>query len=154
MTLPHLERDFPNLAADGYEKTSDPTWAYNCIGYAVGDEMHWWQPAEARTILGFRTYWPQGVPRQETIRAYELALATKGFRRCPDGTPEDGYEKVALYVAPGDRPKHAARRRLDDGRWASKCGPHEDIAHNTLKAVEGTLYGKPRLYFRRELRRA
>jgi hypothetical protein len=48
-------------------------------------------------------------------------------------------------------------RQLPDGTWTSKCGPNEDITHNTLDALEsygpaygsGDTYGCDVLYMRR-----
>lgn len=63
------------------------------------------------------------------------AFASLGYETCGDGEVEDGYQKIAIYAL-RDRPTHAAVQ-LTDGRWTSKLGDWEDIAHVTEHDVEG-----------------
>ena len=118
--LRHL---LPRLTADNYRETSPATWKYNCIAWAVGTMDVWWWPLPGR-------YWPEGVPREETVAAFFAALATVGF--LPGATPdlEPDVEKVALYAI-GVTPTHAARQ-LSNGWWTSKLGPAIDIEHRSL----------------------
>ncbi|MCI0681854.1 MAG: hypothetical protein L0Y71_07095 [Gemmataceae bacterium] len=74
---------FPDLARTGYQVTSPPDPAYNCVAWAVGAaEELWWPDSN-----GF-DYWPPGVPRQETLAAFNQALGTVGFSPCPDDSLE------------------------------------------------------------------
>lgn len=82
------------------------------------------------------------------MEAYQLAYETLGYQVCTDGTLEEGYEKVAIYASPENRPKHAARQ-LSNGVWTSKLGKNIDIEHNQLESVVGQLYGAPVLFLRR-----
>ena len=133
---------FPELATHGYSRTSKPTRNYNCIAWAAGEDHQWWEPDPLNLA-----YWPPTVPRQYTMKAYILAYASLGYERCKDGTPEAGYEKVALYSIHG-QPKHAARQFGD--KWTSKLGPLDDITH-TLEGLIGTEYGAPGVFMRRAL---
>lgn len=137
-----LEQYFPNLQQLSYRVTSPPNPQYNCIAWALGDRDNWWWPDPAG--LG---YWLKDVPREESLRSFELAFATRGFLLCEDANTEPGIAKIALY-ANGEQPTHAARQ-LENGMWSSKLGPLEDIEH-TLDGLEGDLYGTVRLIFRRE----
>lgn len=92
-------------------------------------------------------YWPPGVPREETLAAFEAAYDTLGYSRCESAQFEPGFTKVAVY-AKGTVPAHAARQ-LPDGRWTSKLGEREDIEHLTPELLEGEVYGYVSLILRR-----
>jgi hypothetical protein len=49
-----------------------------------------------------------------------------------------------------DEETHAARS-LPNGRWTSKLGNGEDIEHITLAVLEGDLYGKVRVFLKRQV---
>lgn len=95
-------------------------------------------------------YWPPKAPRKETLGAFELAYRTLGYRRCENGEPESGFEKIAVFTD-GPAPTHAARQ-LPGGKWTSKCGYSFDIKHE-LDAVGGGLYGQVALFMKRPLRK-
>ena len=76
-------------------------------------------------------YWPPEVPREETVPAFEGALAQLGFKPCSTRTPEKGVEKVALFALQ-DKPTHVAKL-LAKGKWSSKLGQFEDIEHNRIR---------------------
>jgi hypothetical protein len=134
---------FPDLARTGYRVTSPPDPAYNCIAHAAGVMNNWWWPDPA----GF-DYWPPGVPRDRTVAVFVQAFATLGYVLCPDGSPEAGWEKVAIY-ATDQGPTHAARL-LTSGFWSSKLGPDDDIEH-ALEGLCGLLYGAVVQFLRRPL---
>jgi hypothetical protein len=73
------------------------------------------------------------------MEAFCAALATLGYAVCEGEEPEPRFEKIALFASAEGRPTHAARQ-LPDGRWTSKLGRMEDIAHS-LHDLEGTIYG-------------
>ena len=109
--------------------------------------MRWWWPDLANAY-----YWPPGVPREETIRAFVEAYAIQGYTECLDGTLVNGVEKLAIYgirIGPDIYPTHAARQ-LEDGRWTSKLGSCEDIEHDNLEALSGPRYGAPVCFLRRQ----
>lgn len=134
-----IKKAFPGLA-DGDFKLSSPRCSlHNCIAFAAGKKSQKWWP-----IGG---YWPPGIPRAETVDAFEKAFATLGYERCADSKPEKGYDKVALYTDPFGKPKHMARQLQD--RWHSKLGDGWDIIHK-LEAVEGKLYGTATVFLRRK----
>lgn len=133
---------FPKLHPDNHEITSPSTPRYNCIAWAAGgDERNWWPDVDGVA------YWPDDVPRVETMEAFVDVFRTLGYLPCEDGEFEPGQERIALYVHQGV-PTHAARQ-LPDGRWSSKLGRSVDIAH-TPDALDGPLYGTIILYLRRQ----
>jgi hypothetical protein len=139
------ESDFPNLGDKNHEVTSPATVEYNCIAWAAGDQQAWWWPDDPQIGYG---YWPPNVPRTQTVLAFLLAYSTIGYVQCADGVLEVGFEKIAIYVGPDDIPTHAARQ-LTDGRWTSKIGGCEDIAHINLECLQGELYGRVSVYLKR-----
>jgi hypothetical protein len=139
-----LDALFPSLAQEGFVETSPASPAYNCIAWAASQtDVAWWPDPQG---VG---YWPEGVPRTETLEAFYLAFESIGYSRCGDGALETGMEKVALYALAG-QPKHAARQ-LPDGRWTSKLGKFIDISH-TLGGVEGAIYGQVVGYLKRSVK--
>jgi hypothetical protein len=136
-----LPQEHPNLTAHSCVLTSPKSNAYNCIAWAAGEITRWWWPASLRGI----SYWPKGVPREETLAAFIAAFATKGFAPCADGSLQEGIEKVALFAKQIGGlviPTHAARQ-LESGQWTSKMGSLEDIHHSTFNDVNGPIYGQP-----------
>jgi len=139
-----LEGYFPNLLEAPYQLTSPASAHHNCIAWPARDQERWWWPDP----MG-QGYWPTGVPREQTLSAFEQAYGTLGFARCEDAELEPGFVKIALY-ARGLVPTHAARQ-LPQGRWTSKLGPLEDIEHDTLHALEGDWYGEVVLVLKRRV---
>ena len=131
----------PNLTAENYRITSPPSWDYNCIGWAVGDTDVWWWPIPGR-------FWPDGVPREETLDAFVAALATRGFAPCANSDLETTLEKIALYAV-GTIPTHAARQ-LATGWWTSKLGPSIDIEQVDLQTIAGGVYGTAGAFLARQ----
>lgn len=134
-----MKQAFPLLQADSDPVCSDPTEEYNCIAFAAGVRDEWWQH-----FPGYR--WPAST-RSPYISSLIEVFATLGYEICNDGSPEESYEKVALYARDG-RWKHAAHQR-EDGVWESKLGESEDIEHLTAEMLEGELYGEVQTYMRR-----
>lgn len=131
---------FPALDPDNFEVTSEPTPDYNCIAWAVGEDQNFWWPT---------SHWP--TKRTESRQSFLRAFATKGYRPCQSSEPEDGYEKIVLYMLEG-KPTHAARL-LNDGTWTSKLGQAYDITH-TLDGLNGDKYGHPAVFLRRKTQAA
>jgi hypothetical protein len=128
---------FPRLHNSGYVLTSPRTRDYNCIAWAAGDVTAWWWPDPDPDNEAI--FWPDGVPREETLAAFMAAFATLGYFPCDNADQEPGFEKVALFAGPDGVPTHAARQ-LPSGRWTSKLGFLEDIEH-ALHDVSGEHYG-------------
>jgi hypothetical protein len=142
---PILERQFKALVASGYRVTSEWTTEYNCIAYAAGDKSRKWD-CQGPLIPGY--YWPPGAKSGDYIDALESAFVAVGFTLCDSEQLEDGYEKVALYVDSDGKWTHAAKQ-LPDGRWSSKIGHAEDIAHNSPHCFGGSDYGNVMRFMRR-----
>ena len=138
MSRPELEAAFPNLAADGYEITSPESRKYNCIAWAAGDASQKWD-CTGLHLAGY--YWPPDALAGEAIEALVSAFETQGYSLCESAVLEPGMEKVVLYADDQGLWTHAARQLLD-GRWSSKLGDAEDIAHLTPQGVEGSIYGR------------
>jgi hypothetical protein len=94
-------------------------------------------------------FWPKGAERVETLAAFIAAYETLGFKVCDSGDAEAGFEKIAIFLKPAGTPAHAARQ-LANGRWTSKLGSDQDIAHD-LRAVECRHYGQAKQFMRRPL---
>jgi hypothetical protein len=122
----------PRLTPDNYRVSSLASEQYNCIAWAANQIDIWWWPVEGR-------YWPEGLPREETIEAFQAAFDTLGYVPGPDAGHVEGWEKVALYAV-GGKPTHAARQ-LPNGWWTSKLGPNFDIEHLSPEIVGGGVYG-------------
>jgi hypothetical protein len=140
----HLETLFPGLQGTAYRVTSPADDAYNCIAWVAGDTKQWWWPD-----VSPKRYWPAGVPREETLTAFQAAFASLGCVACPTETYEQGFERIALFGDGKGYPLHAARQ-LPHGRWSSKTGELEDIEH-ALHDLEGAEYGAVVLIMRRSL---
>lgn len=138
-----LLRLFPNLQADYYARTSDPTTNYNCIAWAAGDDEDWWWPVPHEPTH----FWPEPFPLSEDIDVFIRTFAQFGFKPCDDGSLEPEYEKVAIYAA-GRSVKHMARQR-DTGVWTSKLGSFIDIDHGTPEGIESPDYGHVERYMKR-----
>jgi hypothetical protein len=143
----HIENLFPGLCGSAYEVKSEQDDVYNCIAWAAGptNTNSWWWPfGDSR-----KTYWPEGVPRQETLEAFRQLFETLGYAVCDHAGVELGYEKVALFADEHGFPMHAARQ-LPSGRWTSKLGALEDIEH-ALQDLVGTAYGSVALVLKRAM---
>jgi hypothetical protein len=131
---------FPRLTPQNHRITSSPSVSYNCIAWAAGDTVNWWQPG---------LYWPFLVsPFDDTITELQRVFESLGFVACPAGDLEPGWNKVALYAISGYY-THAARQ-LPDGRWTSKLGNEDDIEHDSPDAVAGGIYGDIALFMKRQ----
>lgn len=141
MRLPQFKEDkWPYLASEGYDVKSHATWQYNCIAFAADVDTKWWWPDGAG-------YWPPGIRREVTTKAFIEAFSSLGYRVCHSGNRQLGFDKIAIYTQ-NDVPTHAAKQ-LENGEWKSKLGPWEDIEHRTTKAVEEYIYGQVAVYMRK-----
>ncbi len=139
--LTDLVAEFPRLANTFYLRTSQPTFDYNCIAYAAGDDTQRWDP-------GFG-YWPDGLPRNNKKLTLIKLFRGLGFGACKDGSIEDGFEKIVIYTKNGAG-THASKQLLD-GYWSSKLGDLDDIKH-TLDGLIGDQYGSPSVFMRRAVK--
>ena len=146
--MARFQLDFPNFSPENCSSKEispfDPK--YNCIAWAAGDRRRWWWPDDPDFGYG---YWPSGVKREETLVAFVAAFGTLGYEECPEGTPERGFDKIALFIAADGTPTHAARQ-LSDGTWSSKLGVFEDVCHADLDCLTGPLYGRVAAFLRRK----
>lgn len=143
----HLEDLFPRLRGADYAVKSKQDDGYNCIAWAAGPanaNIWWWPIGEPH-----KTYWPTGVPREETLDAMRRLFETLGYAICPNAEAELGYEKIAVFADAQSFPLHATRQ-LPSGRWTSKLGALEDIEHE-LHDLEGVEYGSVVLLMRRPM---
>lgn len=103
--------------------TSPKDSSYNCIAWAVQDNVNWWEP-DARGEY----YWPEGISRRYTVDTYLSAYRTIGYEVCENQSTEEGFERIALYTDDYDVPQHAARQ-VSESKWTSKLGKSFDIEH-------------------------
>jgi hypothetical protein len=140
-----IEAAFPRLRGGNYQVTSPPEDAYNCVAWAAGDPSQWWWPDDP---CG---YWPDDVPRMETVEAFRQAFATLGYVAAADDELQPDFEKIALFADDPGILKHVARQ-MPSGRWTSKIGLLEDIEH-ALHDLEGAAYGSITLVLKRPVPR-
>ena len=155
--LLRVESIFPNLKSEGYQPTSATEPCYNCLAWAAGDTNRYWSPVPgerdpSRTVELYEEYWPPCVPPENTLEAWSKALATAGFTPCATPYPEDGFEKLAIYLDEARVPQHVARQ-LPNGKWTSKLGDDLDLEHNSLRALEGDCYGSATAFMKRRISR-
>lgn len=134
---------FPKLDSQNHRITSDETPRYNCVAWAANDSSRWWDP-----VPGY--YWPEGLPRDESVEAYVGLFRRLGFELCDNPEHEPGFEKIAVYGKAG-KFSHVARL-LESGNWTSKLGTLEDIEHDDLDSLTEDLdnsYGQPLVFLRR-----
>jgi hypothetical protein len=144
MTNPAIEGLLPNLSVTGYSITSPQDESYNCIAWAAGVDDNWWWPISPY-------YWPSGISKDNSIQSFVAAFIQQGYCMCDSIDLEPGYEKIALYINAQGRPTHAARQ-LASGVWSSKLGPSYDIEHQSLRGVEGSIYGTVAVTLKRPIR--
>jgi len=148
-----IKSEFENLKDGAFDVTSRWTGTYNCIAHAAHDPKRKWWPVPEGSNDAF---WPK-APRRRTVRAFTLAFQTLGYEQCDNGDLEPSYEKVAIFVSdkatpenPLDAPTHMARQ-LPCGRWTSKLGEKEDIAHDSLESLSGKIYGRAERFLKRPI---
>lgn len=147
--MPFPANELPYLDRYNHSITSDQDTRYNCIAWAAGDQEKWWWPDEDG-------YWPDRAPREATLEAFLAAFQALGYSPCPDGDLELGFSKIAIYGLTSRgvvTPTHVARQ-LTDGRWTSKLGPLEDIAHKHPENVNGPAYGRVCAFLKRQTRKS
>lgn len=135
----------PNLTPLNSTKTSEPTFDYNCLAWALGitdlwmDMPNYFQP--------FYNLDPSNL--DHSAKGYAQILAENfGFEQCDNPEVEDDFEKVVLYEKDGDWTHIAIQ--LSNGAWSSKLGDLEDIVHTSVDALAGGPYGNPILYMKRQ----
>lgn len=138
-TSPLLDALIADLEGWDYEVTSEPTDAYNCIAFALGDESTWWDPNDEDA------YWPEDVPREHSLSTYVRVFELAGYCECDDDALEDGFDKIAIQE--DERGLIHATRQVDALMWKSKLGRLHDIRHPLNALVQE--YGAVQLFMRR-----
>lgn len=139
---------FPSLQDDAnFEITSDCTPAYNCIAWALGMNDVWVGLDHPNNYSW--TWWPEEVPCDEHKESLIALFKHFGFEISDDPTPEDEYDKVALY-ADEEGWTHAARV-IDTNVLHSKIGTAWDIHHSGGNVFFGTEYGSVYAYMKRAI---
>jgi hypothetical protein len=139
--VPHskseIQSAFPKLRPDSFEIIGNEDPDYNCIAWAAGNSSrNWWPPPPGAPVFSDLPHWPDDVPAEETLAAFMSAYHALGYEACDSPALEVGFEKIAIYLKDGV-PKHASRQ-LSNGRWSSKLGRAELIAHD-FDALEGEI---------------
>jgi len=135
---------FPCLIEEGYEEKSLPTPRYNCMAFANDDERHWWQPG----FYGGKYYWPQGVPQNDSLKAWTAVFTSDGYEITDNWELEADFEKVAIYIDFNGETSHVAKS--DGFVWKSKLGKKQDIQHSKATSLEGEMYGVVERVLRRK----
>ena len=132
---PDLESKFPNLINTDWFIKSPRDGRYKCVSWAACRTNVIWWPVDAFPVPPPDAYWPDGVPRNETVDAFIQAFATLGYEQCNDSTFEFGFQKVAIYVGNDELVRHLSRQDFCGRGWLSKLGGLEDIFHPDLENV-------------------
>jgi len=138
-----IQGEFQALA-DSFTVTSWDVEHYNCIAWAAQDQGQWWWPDP-----DFESFWPQGIPRDDSIDSFKAAFAVLGYERCDSIDLEPGYEKVAIFAIE-TKVKHMARQ-LPSGTWTSKLGPWWDVGHAGVDEITAPHYGERKCVLKRPL---
>ncbi len=126
-----------------FGRSTEETPCHNCVAWEANDSSRWWDH-----VPGY--YWPDGLPRDESVEAYVGLFRRLGFELCDNPEHEPGFEKIAVYGRAG-KFSHVARL-LESGIWTSKLGTLEDIEHDDLDSLTEDLddsYGQPLVFLRR-----
>jgi hypothetical protein len=116
-------------------KKSPETDAYNCVAFAANIQDIWWWPDTMEQY-----YWPENVPREDTLTAFVAAFGTLGYRPTDGGGFEPDVTRIALFSRDGKHTTHVCRE-VGDGLWVSKLGRAEDVEHG-LESLDDYDYGK------------
>ncbi len=143
---------FPKLALDSYfELTSPYNSCYNCIAWAYNLDNRWmWPNTGGYVFLDGIHYWPSDHVLDCNVDNFIEAFSFKGYIICDGPDFEEGYRKIALYVAKGTKECTHASRQLNNGFWTSKLGKSQDIQHGTPYDIEGDSYGEVFCFMKRE----
>lgn len=133
-----VEIDFPDLFARGYRVTSEASDAPNCIGWALYDRNHFWDP-DWVGVRGY--YWPPSVARDDSVQSWVGVFRLHGYETCEDVILEPDTVKIAIYSKDNVQAAHVARQ-LKSGKWTSKLGTGVDIEHDIVDGLGGNYYGK------------
>jgi hypothetical protein len=121
------EKQFPNVTDRNMRPESDPTHRYNCLAWAVHNDLIPIWPDEDM-------HWPVGWERTESVDLIIRFFESLGFENATDSSLEAGFEKVAIYARHG-KPEHVARQKLDGG-WTSKLAGLVDVWHSSPEVYE------------------
>lgn len=143
-TKPEIQHDFPKLKLDEFIITSRINFCYNCFAWAAGYDTLNMQPS-TNEMYGWLT-----GEIGETLDNFEKQFQLLGFERADNDDWEEGIEKAAFYVK--DNIVEHASRQLENGWWASKLGPWEDIEYKMLNGLEGDEYGQVKMIMMRPLK--
>jgi hypothetical protein len=137
-----LRQDFPNMTIINSTQTSNESFDYNCIAWALEINNAWFWPDDKSKIKQ-TSFWPKQLPNKENRTAFVKLFELYGFRVNPrnDCSHELSKKKIAIYFDSLGKPTHAARQ-LPNGNWTSKIGDDIDIEHKSLEVLEGPAYGK------------
>ena len=129
-----IRRTFPSLNRRNCKKKSPDDFNYNCLAFVLGDRANWWEPPGE---FGF--YWPPGFSPDLKVETVTAIIKLHGFVMELEPNAIPFADSVAIYAKGGEW-EHFAK--FTDGTWTSKIGEDHDIAHSSLKLLEGDLYGK------------
>jgi len=128
---------FNNCKVVGY-----PSHAYNCIGWAFGDNTRWWWPSFGGC------FWPKKcVVEDHTVfggmnelESFKKLFEYAGAESTMDDKPEEGFVKLAVYK--GHKNITHLARLLPDGTWTSKMGDCAKVVNDEPYDLSGGAYGR------------
>ncbi len=136
--------------------TSQQTWVYNCIAFAMGYQNIWIAAGHPKG-RNWYAWWPDdiNVPRNGDPSSLVAAFQYMGFEVCEDDMPEEGYDKVVLYKKYNTKLKqivwtHAAKV-VGTHELHSKLGASFDVHHRDGDIFSESDYGDEYAYMRRPI---
>jgi len=142
----NILRAFPRLRKKRNWRLCSPrSDTYQCIAWAACRTDNKWWPVNHPQF-----YWPPDIPRvilpnpwlvpwpPVSVDYFVQGFATLGYAPCTTEDFEFGYQKVAIY-ANDYGVTHMARQRFFCAGWISKPGELEDIIHEELQDIEGSM---------------
>ena len=123
---------FPNSFIEPFTITSPETPQHNCVAWALGDTMHWWEGDEDYL-------WLDNIDFDNTLATLQRFFHILGFEPIDNPNFQNGVEKIALFSNNSIDCTHVAKQ-LPSNIWTSKLGISHDVTH-TLSAMEKGIYG-------------
>ena len=125
-----------------FKLTSQPTYRYNCIAFAMGMSDRWVD------VANLPWHWWPPVQKDDTINSLIAAFEYFGFEKCGmDDNIDEKYDKVVLY-GKDNQWQHAAKV-VAPNVYHSKFGESFDGTHSSGNVLS-VKYGDPYVVMRRK----
>jgi hypothetical protein len=95
----YLIEKFPNLNKGKFTILKPASNRYNCIALANGDRRRYWCPSYARGFSIRSTYWPDGLPRNNSLNTVVELFRRAGYEQWEGDAyaPIPEIERICLF---------------------------------------------------------